>query len=112
MHVPGWFQRRQISRIFVGCFASIIIYFSTDEYPLVRLIYPTIFVAVAASQFAMSLVGVFAKWTQNIRDKEFLVEMRLRNLEHSRKLEKVEQSSTVASVGDQEEGEIGMEDDD
>jgi hypothetical protein len=68
---------------------------------------------VAASQFAMSLVGVFAKWTQTIRDKEFLVELRLRNLDYPRKHEKVEPSSTVASsIGDRDEVEIEVEEDD
>ena len=67
---------------------------------------------VAASQFAVSLVGVFAKWTQSIRDKEFLVELRLRNLDYSRKPEKVEPSSAVASTGDPEEDEIEVEEDD
>lgn len=36
----------------------------------------------------MNLVGVFNKWTQSIRDKEFLVELRLRNLDNPRKVEK------------------------
>ncbi|GJJ11157.1 hypothetical protein Clacol_005388 [Clathrus columnatus] len=48
-----------------------------------RLIYPVIFIIVAAFQFGSSMSGVFQKWTQSIRDKEFLVEMRLRNLESS-----------------------------
>jgi len=33
----------------------------------------------------MSLTGVFSKWAQSIRDKEFLVELRLRNLEQPQK---------------------------
>ena len=70
----------------------------TDCPTLVRLIYPSIFVAVAVCQFAMSLVGVFAKWTQSIRDKEFLVELRLRNLDHPRKTEKI--TSTDRGSGD------------
>ncbi|KAF8518939.1 hypothetical protein BU17DRAFT_48138, partial [Hysterangium stoloniferum] len=53
-----------------------------------RLIYPSIFVVVACGQFCMSLTGVFAKWTQSIRDKEFLVELRLRNLDQTRNAEK------------------------
>lgn len=46
-----------------------------------RLIYPIIFAIVATIQFGSSMSGVYKKWTQTIRDKEFLVEMRLRNLE-------------------------------
>jgi E3 ubiquitin-protein ligase MARCH6 len=94
----------------VSCSTSIIS-FSADVRVSVRLVYPSIFVTVAASQFAMSLVGVFAKWTQGIRDKEFLVELRLRNLDSPRKAEKVEPSA-VESTGDQEEDEIGGEEDD
>lgn len=46
-----------------------------------RLVYPIIFAIVAGIQLGSSMSGVYKKWTQNIRDKEFLVEMRLRNLE-------------------------------
>ena len=60
----------------------------------------------------MSLIGVFAKWMQNIRDKEFLVELRLRNLDHSRKPEKVDPSSVVEPAEDNEEDEVGGEEDD
>lgn len=78
---------------------------------LVRLIYPSIFVMVAVSQFAMSLIGVFTKWTQGIRDKEFLVELRLRNLDHPRKLERAEPLPVVES-GAHEDDELGGEDED
>ena len=86
--------------------------FATEDTAPVRLIYPSIFVMVAASQFAMSLIGVFAKWTQGIRDKEFLVELRLRNLDHTRRPEKFEPSSVVESGGEQEEDDIGVDEED
>jgi len=52
-----------------------------------RLVYPAIFVVIAIVESATNLTGVFNKWAQNIRDKEFLVELRLRNLEQSPKAE-------------------------
>jgi len=77
---------------------------------LFRLIYPSIFVTVAASQFAMSLVGVFAKWTQSIRDKEFLVELRLRNLDNPRVTEKAKLSDGSRTRAGEEEPEGGNKD--
>ncbi|KAJ6616969.1 hypothetical protein B0H10DRAFT_1346361 [Mycena sp. CBHHK59/15] len=45
------------------------------------LFYPAIFVIVAGVRFGVVLLEVLGTWSQSIRDKEFLVEMRLRNLE-------------------------------
>jgi E3 ubiquitin-protein ligase MARCH6 len=67
-------------------------------------------VAVAASQFVMSLVGVFAKWTQSIRDKEFLVELRLRNLDNPRLAEKFEAEEVQLAKIRREEVEEGEND--
>lgn len=66
--------------------------------------------AVAASQFVMSLVGVFAKWTQSIRDKEFLVELRLRNLDNPRLAEKFEAEEVQLAKIRREEVEEGEND--
>ncbi|KAJ7230501.1 hypothetical protein GGX14DRAFT_583567, partial [Mycena pura] len=44
-------------------------------------IYPAIFVTVAGVRFGAVLLQLLGSWSQSIRDKEFLVEMRLRNLE-------------------------------
>ncbi|KAJ7173518.1 hypothetical protein C8R46DRAFT_892656 [Mycena filopes] len=44
-------------------------------------VYPAIFVAVAGVRFGAVLLEMLSTWSQSIRDKEFLVEMRLRNLE-------------------------------
>ncbi|KAJ6580947.1 hypothetical protein B0H19DRAFT_1112979 [Mycena capillaripes] len=44
-------------------------------------VYPAIFVLVAGVRFGAVLLEMLGTWSQAIRDKEFLVEMRLRNLE-------------------------------
>ncbi|TBU39775.1 hypothetical protein BD309DRAFT_1083198 [Dichomitus squalens] len=44
-------------------------------------VYPGIFTAAGLVHAAYALSKVMASWSQTIRDKEFLVEMRLRNLE-------------------------------
>jgi len=42
-------------------------------------IYPGIFVAVGLMQSSRYIKVIAFSWSQSIRDKEFLVEMRLRN---------------------------------
>ncbi|KAH9893215.1 hypothetical protein C8Q73DRAFT_746014 [Cubamyces lactineus] len=49
--------------------------------PLVIHVYPGIFTLAGLGQAAWALSKVTKSWSQTIRDKEFLVEMRLRNLE-------------------------------
>ncbi|KAJ7780224.1 hypothetical protein DFH07DRAFT_729968 [Mycena maculata] len=44
-------------------------------------VYPIIFVTVAGIRFGAVFLEMLGTWSQSIRDKEFLVEMRLRNLE-------------------------------
>jgi len=44
-------------------------------------IYPSVFVLAGAFRTAITLYGILSAWSQAIRDKEFLVEMRLRNHE-------------------------------
>lgn len=49
--------------------------------PVVTSIYPGIFAGVGVVRGIWGLHKVYLKWSQAVRDKEFLVEMRLRNLE-------------------------------
>ncbi|KAF7317716.1 RING-CH-type domain-containing protein [Mycena kentingensis (nom. inval.)] len=59
-------------------------------------VYPSIFVAAAGARFGTVVVEMLGTWSQSIRDKEFLVEMRLRNLEPERKPEEVASSNAAA----------------
>ena len=47
----------------------------------VTSIYPGIFAGVGVIRGIWGLHKVYQKWSQTVRDKEFLVEMRLRNLD-------------------------------
>ena len=47
----------------------------------VKYVYPGIFLAVGLVRLTMISTRLLSSWSQSIRDKEFLVEMRLRNLE-------------------------------
>ncbi|KAJ7095466.1 hypothetical protein C8R43DRAFT_907918 [Mycena crocata] len=53
-------------------------------------VYPAIFVTVAGLRFGTVLLEMLGTWSQSIRDKEFLVEMRLRNLEPDSSKSKVD----------------------
>lgn len=44
-------------------------------------VYPGIFMSVGLIRSGLIVGGMLSKWSQSIRDKEFLVEMRLRNHE-------------------------------
>ncbi|KAH9479708.1 ERAD-associated E3 ubiquitin-protein ligase doa10 [Psilocybe cubensis] len=44
-------------------------------------VYPAVFIIAGGVRTAMSMYGVLSAWSQAVRDKEFLVEMRLRNHE-------------------------------
>ena len=48
---------------------------------LVAFVYPAIFVAAAIARLGHALILLCASWAQSIRDSEFLVEMKLQNLE-------------------------------
>lgn len=55
---------------------------STTECPLpVIQVYPAIFVLAALFHSAFASADLLASWSQSVRDKEFLVEMRLKNHE-------------------------------
>ena len=49
--------------------------------PLVMHVYPTVFVLAATLRSAVVAFDLLSSWSQAIRDKEFLVEMKLRNHE-------------------------------
>ena len=42
-------------------------------------VYPMVFVFAATARSAIILYGLLRSWSQSIRDKEFLVELRLKN---------------------------------
>jgi E3 ubiquitin-protein ligase MARCH6 len=48
---------------------------------LVLHVYPGIFMSAGLVRSTVILYSMLSKWSQSIRDKEFLVEMRLRNHE-------------------------------
>jgi E3 ubiquitin-protein ligase MARCH6 len=50
-------------------------------------VYPTVFVFAVTLPAALVAFDLLSSWSQAIRDKEFLVEMKLRN--HEPELEKV-----------------------
>lgn len=54
--------------------------------------YPGIFAAAGLSRMCVSVMGLLGTWSQAIRDKEFLVEMKLQNHE-SNKPKKNDQGS-------------------
>lgn len=44
-------------------------------------VYPSVFLLAGSVRSAITLYGMLSSWSQAIRDKEFLVEMRLKNHE-------------------------------
>jgi E3 ubiquitin-protein ligase MARCH6 len=62
----------------------------------VRYVYPLLFIAALASQAVESLRGILKSWAQIIRDNEFLLELRLKNLDHD-KPEETPQEKTASS---------------
>jgi E3 ubiquitin-protein ligase MARCH6 len=57
-------------------------------------IYPGIFMSAGVLRSAVVLYGLLSSWSQSIRDKEFLVELRLRNHEPE-KINKKEEGSDI-----------------
>jgi E3 ubiquitin-protein ligase MARCH6 len=51
-------------------------------------VYPSIFAVAGFSRSVVLGVGLLSTWSQSVRDTEFLVEMRLRNLEPEKSAEK------------------------
>ncbi len=57
---------------------------------IVKNVYPSIFVVAGLMQSSRYVSEIVISWSQSIRDKEFLVEMRLRNHESDAEDEPVE----------------------
>jgi len=53
-------------------------------------VYPGIFAGVGLIRLGVTGSGALSRWSQSIRDTEFLVEMRLRNYEQEKESEKNE----------------------
>jgi E3 ubiquitin-protein ligase MARCH6 len=51
-------------------------------------VYPGIFAAAGLIRLGITGSGMLSRWSQSIRDTEFLVEMRLRNYEQDKESEK------------------------
>ncbi|THH00644.1 hypothetical protein EW026_g1929 [Hermanssonia centrifuga] len=58
-----------------------LVHLRVDQHFLFMHIYPSIFTFTACTQVTFGLAGVIKSWSQTVRDKEFLVEMRLQNLD-------------------------------
>ncbi|KAI0048750.1 hypothetical protein FA95DRAFT_1007728 [Auriscalpium vulgare] len=56
-----------------------------DDRFILMHVYPTIFAGAGVARIVLSTASVLGSWSQSIRDKEFLVEMRLRNYEQDQK---------------------------
>ena len=68
---------------------------------VVTSIYPGIFAGVGVIRGIWGLHKVYLKWSQAVRDKEFLVEMRLRNLDPEGKVaEKKKEGEEETGVRD------------
>lgn len=70
----------------------------------VLYMYPVIFTQVAVVHGLLSLSEVVSSWSQIIRDKEFLVEMRLRNLESDIESDEVDKDSKSDINLDEDDG--------
>jgi hypothetical protein len=55
---------------------------------VVMHVYPGIFAAAGLIRLGLTGSGVLSRWSQSIRDTEFLVEMRLRNYDQDKASEK------------------------
>jgi len=73
--------------------------------PIVTSIYPGIFAGVGMVRGIWGIHKMYLEWSQTVRDKEFLVEMRLRNLEPEETKEKM-----VEKKEEQEQEEAGVRD--
>ena len=74
--------------------------------PAVTSIYPGIFAGVGVARGIWGLHKVYLKWSQAVRDKEFLVEMRLRNLEPEGTGGKAVEKKKEGEVEVEEEAEV------
>lgn len=74
---------------------------------LVVHVYPGIFTVAGFAHAVVALSKLVATWSQNIRDKEFLMEMRLRNLEPDMEQE----TKSEIEQGEEDDGEEAEEED-
>ncbi|KIY65813.1 hypothetical protein CYLTODRAFT_492008 [Cylindrobasidium torrendii FP15055 ss-10] len=80
----------------------------TEDFLFIN-VYPTIFIAAAMSRSALVSVDVVQSWSQSIRDKEFLVEMRLRNHENEQAGEaRRAQATQTQAQAQAEQGQNGQ----
>jgi E3 ubiquitin-protein ligase MARCH6 len=70
-------------------------------------VYPGIFAAAGLIRLGVTGSGVLSRWSQSIRDTEFLVEMRLRNYEQDKEGEK--NGEEKGRVGGDADGVLGAE---
>jgi len=59
------------------------------ERTLLLSIYPSVIIALLAARLFKNVATLFQSWAQSIRDSEFLLEMRLLNLEAQKKEDRV-----------------------
>jgi E3 ubiquitin-protein ligase MARCH6 len=70
-------------------------------------VYPGIFAAAGLVRLGVTGSGLLSRWSQSIRDTEFLVEMRLRNYEQDKENEK--KGEEKGRAGGDADGVVGTE---
>ena len=73
--------------------------FKIIDHCQVMHVYPLVFIVASAVRSAVNLYGALSAWSIAIRDKEFLVEMRLRNHEPPETNKPVLGADTTSEVG-------------
>ena len=63
-------------------------------------VYPGIFAGVGLIRLGVTGSGALSRWSQSVRDTEFLVEMRLRNYDQEKESEKNEKDKEMAYAED------------
>jgi E3 ubiquitin-protein ligase MARCH6 len=76
-------------------------------YGLVIHLYPGIFAIAGLSRTFIVSFGLLSTWSQAIRDKEFLVEMRLRNLEPEK--DRVERATSTSKDTEGDASEMSVD---
>ncbi len=61
-------------------------------------VYPSIFTLAAVGQGTFALGNMFRTWSQTVRDKEFLVDMRLQNFEPEQENKVEEKVETIGEI--------------
>ncbi|KAH8104046.1 hypothetical protein BXZ70DRAFT_888328, partial [Cristinia sonorae] len=87
---------------------------NVDDNFLFLHVYPTIFTAAGCAHGITALSSLIGTWSQSVRDKEFLVEMRLQNLEQEaekREQERREAAERERSVSPLEIVDADVDDD-